>query len=88
MAFGDNASNNTLSASRYNISLRRLAAPICSLAEKHRIEGVSDEERRIFATGAYYGLDKVSRALYAAPSWAEKVYEKIKDGKILPPLYF
>ena len=49
------------------ISLRRLAAPICSLAEKHRIEGVSDEERRIFATGAYYGLDKVSRALYAAP---------------------
>ena len=33
-------------------------------------------------------FDKVSRALYAVPSCAEKVYEKIADGKILPSAYF
>ena len=38
------------------ISLRRLAAPICSLAEKHRIEGVSDEEKCFFTKGAYLGV--------------------------------
>ena len=56
-----------------------------------RREGVSDEERRLFIAGSILGvcdqeksrLDKVSRALYAVPSCAEKVYEKITDGKIV-----
>ena len=62
-----------------------------SRAKTHRIEGVSDEEKRLFTRGAYSEyvtrikrcFDKVSRALYAVPSWAEKVYEKITDGKIV-----
>ena len=50
-----------------------------SRAKTHRIEGVSDEERRLFIAGSILGvcdqeksrLDKVSHALYAAPSCAE-----------------
>ena len=44
---------------RKNAVLLRLyliTSPICSHAETHRIEGVSDEERRIFATRAYLGV--------------------------------
>ena len=34
------------------------------------------------------GLTKYHAPYMRRPSWAEKVYKKIKDGKILPPLYF
>ena len=41
-----------------------LPLPLCSCAQMHRIEGVSDEEKRLFTRGAYFGVrDPIKKVL-------------------------